>query len=385
MHAKPRTIKLLGRWCATTPVIIIFSAIKLSSVQPAAASPACKTHITADLQNLNVPGLSAAIVKNGNVVCTSVAGMANTTTNTPVTPQTGFIWASVSKTVTITALMQLYDQGKFQLDDDINKYLPYKIGIPSCPNTPITFRQLMTDTASVKDNNYVDNSVPGDDPPLLADFTKNYFAVGGSLYNQSANFENGCPGTVSDYSNIGQTLVGYLVEVLSGQSFVQYTQNNIFTPLGMTNTSFKLAGLDQSLLALPNGNGAQYGEPDYPDGMLRTSPENLGHLLALYEMGGTYNGVQILKPATVQLILSSQTTLGSSSSNGISQGFAWYTVNTFGSTMWGHDGDDNGATSNMFFDPATKTGVALVANGSWSGDPGAVSTMNKLFQEAARY
>lgn len=64
----------------------------------------------------------------------------------------------------------------------------------------------------------------------------------------------------------------------------------------------------------------------------------------------------------------------------------WYSVNTFGRITWGHDGhdgDDDGATSNMFFDPATKTGVILVANGSWAGDPGAVATMTKLFEEAA--
>ncbi len=350
----------------------------------------CKTDLTSQLSKLHSPGLSAAIVKNGQVVCTAVAGMADTTKNIPVTPDTDFLWASVSKTVTVTALMELFDQGKFKLDDDINKYLPFKVSIPSCPNTPITFRELLTHTSSIKDNNLsvgdnVDNSVPGDSPILLADFVKGYLTPGGTYYKRKKNFKKSCPGTVSDYSNIGITLAGYLVEVLSGQSFCQYTQNNVFTPLDMPNSSFKLAGLNQSLIALPNGNGILYGEPDYPAGMLRTTPTLLGHLLIMYMQGGQYNGKQILKSTTVQRILTSQTALGSASSNGITQGLVWYTVNTFGPITWGHDGDDNGAASNMFFDPTTHTGVLMVSNGEWSGDPGAVSTMDKLFQEAAGY
>src|SRR6266567_535375 len=116
-------------------VKIIYPA---NTTSPAQAAK-CKTDLTSDLQTLKVPGLSAAIVKNGKVVCTAVAGMADTTQNKPVTPDTAFLWASVSKTVTATALMQLYEQGKFQLDDNINKYLPsqVQVHIPSCPATPV--------------------------------------------------------------------------------------------------------------------------------------------------------------------------------------------------------------------------------------------------------
>ncbi|MFL5627873.1 MAG: serine hydrolase domain-containing protein [Ktedonobacteraceae bacterium] len=339
---------------------------------------ACKTDLTGDLKTLKVRGLSAAIVKNGRLVCTAVAGMAGQ--NQPVTPNTLFLWASVSKTVTATALMQLYDQGKIQLDDDINKYLPFQVSIPSCPNTPVTFRQLLTHTSSIKDNDKViDSMVTQGDPTVsLADFVKGYLTPGGRYYDRNANFEAGCPGTINDYSNMGATTIGYLVETISGTNFYQYTKDNIFTPLGMTEASFRLADLNQSQIALPKGKGSQYGEANFPDGMLRTSPSHLAKFLIAYMQGGQYNGKQILKSTTVQEMLKNQTPLDHT------QGLIWYTDTQFnGETTWGHNGSDTGAASNMFFDPAKNEGVILVANGDWKGD--APATMKKLFQEADGY
>jgi CubicO group peptidase (beta-lactamase class C family) len=356
------------------------------------APPACATDLTPSLAQLGVPGVSASIVKNGRVVCTAVAGTAvlGTGGGTPVAPATDFLWASVSKTVTATAVMQLYEQGKFQLDDDVSDYIGFPVRVPSCSTTPITFRHLLTHTSSITDNDTVIDSepvaVPSGDPTVpLGDLVKGYLTPGGAYYHASANFDRGCPGTISDYSNMGVATLGYLVEVISGEDLYQYYQNHIFGPLGMTNSSFRLADLDRALLAAPNGNEEQYGEADFPDGMMRTSPAQLGKFLAMYMQGGTYEGRQLLKPSTVQEILKSQTSVGAASTGGITQGLVWYTVNTFGPTTWGHDGDDDGATSNMFFDPVANVGVILVSNGSWKGDPGAIATMTALFHEAARY
>jgi CubicO group peptidase (beta-lactamase class C family) len=353
-----------------------------------APPPACATDLTPALAALGVPGLSASVVAKGRVVCTAVAGNAvvGANGNTPVTPATDFLWASVSKTVTATAVMQLYEQGKFRLDDDIGDYIGFRVRVPSCTATPITFRQLLTHTSSITDNNAVIDSKPvavssGDPIVPLGDLVKGYLTPGGAYYHATANFDAGCPGTISDYSNMGVATLGYLVQVISGEDLYQYYRDHIFGPLGMTNSSFRLADLDRSLLAAPNGSEAQYGEADFPDGMMRTSPGQLGKFLAAYMQGGA----PLLKPSTVQEMLKLQTTVGAASTGGITQGLVWYTVDTFGPTTWGHDGDDDGASSNMFFDPAANVGVILVANGSWTGDPGAVATMRALFQEGASH
>jgi CubicO group peptidase (beta-lactamase class C family) len=359
----------------------------------------CKTDLTSQLQTLNVPGLAAAVIKNGRVVCTAVAGMADIEQKKRVTPDTLFLIASVSKTITATALMQLYDERKFQLDDDINKYLPFRVRIPASPGSPITFRQLLNHTSSIKDNTTYINC-PGtcaygstltstvtrgaDSPISLADLTREYLTPGGAYYDQTKNFEPGPPGTKSEYSNMGIVLAGYLVEVISGMSFDQYCRDNIFLPLGMRKTSWRLAGIDQSILAVPYDKTSsgyvpygQYGEPDYPDGMLRTSANELAYFIIAYMQGGRYRGQRILKSRTVREMLKAQTSLDSS------QGLAWSSQSIDGRTVWGHDGDDNGAGTKMWLDPANKVGVILMTNGIWKDDDNALLTA--LFRESARY
>jgi CubicO group peptidase (beta-lactamase class C family) len=357
--------------------------------------PACETNLKRQLTKLDVPGLAVAIVKDGRIVCSGAAGMANIEENIPVTSDTLFMVASVSKTITATALMQLHEQGKFQLKDDINDYLPFAVRIPSAPEEPITFRQLMTHTASIRDNGaYI--QCPGwcghgaplnpfvtkgaDSPISLADFTKGYFTPGGAYYDPARNFEPDPPGTVNHYCNMGIVLVGYLVEILSGTPFDAYTSEHVFKPLGMGTTSWKLAGIDRSRLAMPydkNDSGyvpyGQYGEPDYPDGMLRTSANELARFLLAYMEGGTYDGARILKPKTVKRMLKRQTRLDKD------QGLVWYEESVGKRTVWGHDGSDNGASAKMWFDPERNEGVIVMANGVWDN---ADKLVARLFEEA---
>jgi CubicO group peptidase (beta-lactamase class C family) len=207
---------------------------------------------------------------------------------------------------------------------------------------------------------------------------------GGAYYDQAKNFAAGPPGTVSDYSNMGFVLAGYLVELISGIPFDQYCKDNIFAPLGMAKTSWRLAGIDRSILAEPYDKSSsgyvpygQYGEPDYPDGMLRTSVVELGRFVIAYMQGGRYLGQRILKSRTVKEMLRSQTSLDSS------QGLAWFSQSINRRTIWGHDGDDNGAGTKMWLDPDRKEGVILMTNGIWKDDDNALLT--SLFREADGY
>src|SRR5439155_7737531 len=147
---------------------------------------------------------------------------------------------------------------------------------------------------------------------------------------------------------MGAVLAGYLVEVISGVPFDQFCKDHIFTPLGMHKTSWRLAGIDQSVLAMPYNKSlfgyvpyGQYGEPDYPDGMLRTSINELAQFLISYMQGGRNNGRQILKSTTVEEMLKSQTSLDPS------QGLVWSNESIEGRAVWGHDGADNGAGAKM--------------------------------------
>jgi CubicO group peptidase (beta-lactamase class C family) len=384
VHAMPA-----GSWDAR--------AREVSNVR-AARSARCRTDLDAQLAAQDVPGLAAAIVKGDRILCTAAAGTADFDQHRPVTPDTLFLIASVSKLVTATALMQLYERGKFRLGDDINHYLPFRITVPQAPDSPITFRQLLTHTGSIDDNDAIINC-PGtcnygsrlgamvtrgaDSPILLADFIRGYFEPGGVYYDSDENFQGGPPGTIYDYSNMGFVLIGYLVETIAGMPFDRYCDESIFKPLGMQETSWRLAGIDRSLLAMPYDKAAagwvaygHYGEPDYPDGMLRTSVNELARFLLAFMQGGSNEGAEILGPATVQEMLRSQTALEKS------QGLGWMRRTLDGRTLWGHDGSDNGATAAMWFDPEAEEGVILFSNGVTT-DEGPL--LVKLIREAARY
>lgn len=328
--------------------------------------------LSADRAALGVPGLSAAIVKNGRVIATPVAGTADTGRGVPVTPGTVFTWASVSKTVTATALMQLFDRHLFALDDDIGKYLGFDVRVPACPHEPITFRHLLTHTSGIRDSKvYASLYVEGDSPVELGAFIRGYLTVSGTYYRRR-NFRTCCPGTVYDYSNVGAGVVGNLVEIIGGVPFNQRVAEAICAPLGMADTSFRLADIDRSILALPGGAGAPQGFPTFPDGTLRSPPRELAKFLAAYMQGGSCRGQTILERRTIAKMLRNQSRVTSG------QGLIWYSKRIAGTRMWGHDGDDPGISSAMFFDPRTAVGVLLVANGEWQH--GARRTMRKLVQ-----
>jgi CubicO group peptidase (beta-lactamase class C family) len=228
-----------------------------------------------------------------------------------------------------------------------------------------------------------------DSPIPLADFTKEYLTPGGAYYDKRANFKSRAPGTRDDYSNMGITLVGYLVEVISGTPFDQYCNNHIFKPLDMHKTSWRLAGMDKSTLAVPYDKSSSgyvpyghYGEPSYPDGMLRTSVVELARFLMAYMQGGQYKGRLILKATTIAEMLMSQTPLD------LAQGLVWYRESIGWRAnrrmLWGHDGSDFGAGAKMWFDPSRRVGVILMTNGVWKFKR-AGKLLARLFKEADEY
>lgn len=345
----------------------------------------CQTDLTPYLERLRVPGLAAAIVKDGHLVCTGTAGMADISANRPVTDDTLFLIASVSKTVTATALMQLAEQGEFELDDDINHYLPFDIDTP-WGGEPISFRQLLTHTGSIRDNDrFIDGAVTfGTDSPMsLASLARGYLSAEGRFYDARKNFYRSAPGTKAKYTNMGITLAGYLVEVISGKPFDAYCRDHIFRPLGMDRTTWRLAEADRSRLAVPYARKStgfkaydHYGEPNYPDGMLRTSVTELSKFLIAAMQGGTHDTSRILQPETVAAMLSRQTGVDKS------QGLVWFKEKIGKRTVWGHDGSDDGASATVWFQAKQNQGVILLANGEWKGES---KLFKRLFAEADNY
>ncbi len=145
------------------------------------------------------------------------------------------------------------ERGLFDLDDDVNSYLPADIRVinPWYPEAPITFRMLLTHTSSINYGIFYTRMTWGKDSPItLESFVRNYFTQGGSYYD-STNYTEYCPGSRYLYSNESIALAGYLVEALIDTGFAEYCNEKIFKPLKMTNTSWFLSGLDSTNLAIP--------------------------------------------------------------------------------------------------------------------------------------
>jgi len=173
----------------------------------------------------DVAGVTISVVKDGKLLFAKGYGYADVEKKKPVSPQeTLFRPGSISKLFTWTAVMQLFEQGKLDLDRDVNEYLDYKI--PDAFGKPITLKNIMTHTPGfeeqIKDLFLTDSTKPN-----LGQYLKTHIPA--RIYP---------PGTVPAYSNYATTVAGYIVERISGKPFDEYVAENILKPLNMTRSTF---------------------------------------------------------------------------------------------------------------------------------------------------
>ncbi|HEU5237777.1 MAG TPA: serine hydrolase domain-containing protein, partial [Pyrinomonadaceae bacterium] len=175
------------------------------------------------MQKRRIPGLALAVVKDGKVIKAQGYGVANLETEAPVTPETVFELASITKTFTATAIMILVEEGKVNIDDHISKYLE---------KTPdswknITVRHLLTHTSGL--------------PTLGKDFKSMVWTLDVStaaMYDAARKDTLGfAAGDKWEYSDVGYFLLGMIIEKGSGQRYADFLAKRIFQPAGMTNTS----------------------------------------------------------------------------------------------------------------------------------------------------
>jgi CubicO group peptidase (beta-lactamase class C family) len=279
--------------------------------------------------------------------------------------------ASISKTIMVTAIMQLWEDDLFNLDDNINDYLQpdFQVINPWYPNDTITFKMLMTHTSSINDNWSILRPVIscGDSPIPLDSFLVNYLTPGGVYYHPD-NFNGFAPSSDTfDYTNVGSSILAYIVEKLSDIPFDQYCRENIFDPLDMDETSWFLEGLDTTKIATPyEWTGSQYvanchqGWPVYPAAFLRTNKIELEHFLSAYMNWGTYNGATILDSTTVNTML---TVYKPVPTQNVWQGLIWYQQFLNGRYLWDHTGGWTGAAATiMFFHPEEDWGFTAFVN-----------------------
>lgn len=282
------------------------------------------------LAQQDIAGATVAIVKDGKLLFAKGYGYADVKNKKPVSPEeTLFRPGSVSKLFVWTAVMQLAEQGKLDLDRDINEYLDFKI--PDAFGQPITLKNILTHTAGFEEQ--VKDLFAHDRPsPNLGEYVRTHipqriFPVG----------------TTPAYSNYATTLAGYIVERVSGQPFDDYVERNIFQPLGMTRSTFRqplpphLAPLMSNgyLLASDEAKPFESIGP-FPAGSMSSTAVDMSKFMLAHLQEGRLGEKEILRPETVRLMHSRLFALDPAA-NAMCYGF--YEESSNNRRIIGHGGD----------------------------------------------
>jgi CubicO group peptidase (beta-lactamase class C family) len=315
--------------------------------------------IPLQLERSDVAGATVLVMKDGQTLLQKGYGYSDLSKKTPVDPANSiFRLASISKLFTWISVMQLVEQGRLNLDTDVNQYLDFQIA-PAF-GKPITLRNLMTHTGGFEEVLRDLIVVDPKQSPSLRDFL---------IQNQPRRLFP--PGEVSAYSNYGVGLAGYIVQRVSGEPYEDYVAQHIFTPLGMTHSSFRQP-LPENLASLAsNGYKTSTEKPPIgfeiinpaPAGGLSTTASDMGRFAQALLNGGELDGQRILKPETLQAMWTRQYA-ASDQLPAMCMGF--YQVWRNGLHFIGHEGDLVAFHSLFFLEPEQKLVLFVSYNSAGS-------------------
>ncbi len=374
---------------------MLLAAFALLFVSSSSAFPTKRTDraIRRVLEEFQAVGISAAVVKDGKIVYNNSFGVKDLESRTPLRNNHLMRIASISKSFTATALMQLVEQGKISLDSDVSDLIGFSIRNPRFPATPITLRMLLSHTSSITnkgDYSTLDRINP---------------AFSGDCADAYLEYE---PGTNYRYSNLGLNLAGAIVEKVSGVRFDEYVKQNIIDPLGLYG-SFNVDALDATRFAtlyrfrkgkLVKAAGAYkstadkissyvlgYSAPLFsPTGGMKITAHDLAIYMMMHMNYGEYNGVRII----------------SEQSSKAMQTPVWRGKNRYGlcireypgylyddknkgaeRRLIGHSGSAQGLKSIMIWSPAEGWGVVAMTSGyASSRDKDIMKTLVNAIYEA---
>ena len=360
---------------------LIVWAITSQSMVAQSETSSIDSFIQAQATRYHIPGIAVGVVKGDALHWAKGYGWADLEQQRPMSAEGVMNIASISKTITATAALQLWERGKIDLEADINTYLPIAVRNPNFPEMPITVRQILTHSSSIKDGpNYRKCFQCGDPSVSLSDWIEGYFQPGGEWYDAAANFHREAPDSIYQYSNLAFGLLGYLIEQVSGQAFAEYAEENIFGPLEMDDTGYYYTDIDTNKIITPylylgplqQNLGKQDGLPlpyfnpycrysfwNFTDGLVRTSVQDLANFAIAYMNGGRYKDYQLLKAETIAMMHQPQ--LPEELDEDGFQGLSWFHSSGL-DPAWFHGGSDPGVSTRLYVDTVNKISIIVLQN-----------------------
>ncbi|WP_448334934.1 serine hydrolase [Bellilinea sp.] len=315
--------------------------------------------LASSMEAYHVPGAVVVVVCDGQTLLAKGYGYVDLESRQPVDPATSlFRPGSVSKLFTWTAVMQLVEAGKLDLDADVNTYLDFTI--PDTFPEPITLRHILTHTPGFEDKGEGLFKLSAEEMIPLDRYLK---------HNLPARVFP--PGKIAAYSNYAVALAGYIVERVSGQPFNSYIADHIFQPLGMQYATFEQPL--PSELAGKMSNGYNYIRGKYikggfeyvvggPAGALSASGLDMAKFMIAHLQEGEYEGARILEAQTARRMHTPLRTADPRLSGGMAYGFFFNTIN--GHYTLSHGGDTMLFHSFLLLLPESQTGFFVSTNGA---------------------
>lgn len=357
----------------------------------------------------NVIGANIVVCNSDEILESHSFGYQDIESNKLSSEDTVYRIASISKTCGAIGLMQLYEKGLIDLDEDISKYLGYTVRNPKYPNDKITVKMITLQTSSIQDGY-------DDENPEFDDIIKGYNGINGtyidvtleelltdtsSKYYTPLTYGNYKPGTRFCYSNFGCGIMACIIEKVSGELYVDYMENHVFKPLGL-NASFKAKRITNhdniasmyyfhnKLIKNSPEKFINSGLPVFslgnnfrgPAGGLFISMKDLSIIMRMFLNYGTYKNVQILKRETVEMMYACKW-CGLATDEYRAKGIQMRIIDGMGKlTLRGHTGSAYGVYSYMFFSLKHQIGACFITNGINSNNRR--TDVDKLFFETQK-
>jgi CubicO group peptidase (beta-lactamase class C family) len=313
--------------------------------------------VSSKIQANRIPGLSLGIVHGTQIVHLQGFGAADAT-GRMVTPQTPFILGSTSKSFTALAVMQLVAAGRVELDAPVQHYLPWFQVADPASSARITVRQLLNQTSGIPANSENEQK-------------EGFQSTGNETLEQ---YVRGLKTLVLDrpvgvsfeYANTNYSVLGLIVQMVSGQSYETYIQQHIFAPLQMSHSFASeqdarrdgLAQGHQLWFGFPFPTAQPYPRDMVPAGLLISTAEDMAHYLIAQINGGQFEHTAVLSQAGIAALHAPATV----ASPGTSYGMGWYNGPINGvPTIW-HEGSTLNFTSYMILVPQSQWGIVVLSN-----------------------
>lgn len=355
-----RSLSLALLICLTATETSMVSAAELTAnanprveINTETVTEFVNTYFSENMEAFHVPGVAVAAVKDGSEIFKAGYGVADINTKESVNPETTtFPACSVSKLFTASSIMKLYEEGKLDLDENVESYLG-GIKIQNAFNAPVTCRNLLTHSSGLDEESELDI---GTGKSSTINSQEYYF----SIHQPQVIYE---PNTLCRYSNMGYNILGYVIENVSGQSYEEYVQENILNDLEMTKSSVRID--DENMASGYAFADGTYENPTF--GYQYTSGSSgiiapvtdMENFMIMHLDDGQFHGTSIINSVTAKAMQTKQF-----SNNAVfdGMGFGFIRSDRNGANLIKHEGGLPGYATTLFLIPEQNFGIYVATN-----------------------